>query len=108
MIILCLDWKQSWPFPVTSAVAESASTPSDRTRALGAAALEADFAMSLVIWSCPRLIPVSFLPSSHRRRSSGSPVCHLPDPAPGLSHEEKGRGQLRPGEETHLQESPHK
>lgn len=51
---------------------------------------------------------LSFLPSSHCRRSSGPPVCHLPDPALGLSHEEKGRGQLRPGEETHLQKSPHK
>lgn len=30
MIILCLDWKQSWPFPLTSAIAESASTCSDR------------------------------------------------------------------------------
>lgn len=30
VIILCLNWKLSWPFPVTSAVAESASTHSDR------------------------------------------------------------------------------
>lgn len=46
--------------------------------------------------------------SSHCRRSSWPPVCCLPDPPLSLSHEEKGRGQLRPWEETHLQESPYK
>lgn len=46
--------------------------------------------------------------SSHCRRSSRPPVCCLPDPPLSLSHEEKGWRQLRPREETHLQESPYK
>lgn len=62
-----------------------------------------------MVYSCPRLIPCSvFLPSSHCRRGSGPPVCCLPDPHLSLSHEEKGWRQLRPWEETHLQESPNK
>lgn len=48
------------------------------------------------------------LPSSHCRRGGGPPVCCLPDPPLSLSHEEKGRRQLRPWEETDLQESPYK
>lgn len=56
-----------------------------------------------------RLILCSFfLLSSHCRRGSGPPVCCLPDPPLSLSHEEKGWRQLRPWEETDLQESPYK
>ncbi|TMS19563.1 hypothetical protein E3U43_003884 [Larimichthys crocea] len=45
--------------------------------------------------------------SSDRGRRRRPDVCRPPHPPPHLPHEEEGRGQLRSGEEAHLQESPH-
>lgn len=44
--------------------------------------------------------------SSDRGRRRRPDVRRPPGPPPHLSHEEEGRGQLRPGEEAHLQEGP--
>lgn len=106
-----------WLFPVTSAVAENVSTYGDRhmgrTDSGGSSGnlywwsrsqnLADSLSRSLDLILC-----LFFFPSPHCRRGSWPPVCCLPDPSLSLSHEEKGRRQLRPWKETDLQESPYK
>lgn len=46
------------------------------------------------------------LPSSDRGRHRGRPLCRAAGPAAHVPHEEERRGQLRPGQEAHLQKGP--